>query len=110
MLYLAGYILACIVTVSGAGMLLSWLYKHSSFKPAETAVKPAPLIRSHALISFSIILPFSALAFLLLTFTATKIAQGQGQEGHTGFVIAALSVPTVCFFAGYFYFKKVVRP
>jgi hypothetical protein len=77
-------------------------------RPPVKPKKDPPQIRSHALISFSVILPFSALAFLLLTLAAMKIAPVQSQEGHLTFILSSLFLPTFCFLLGYFYFKKVV--
>jgi hypothetical protein len=109
MLYLLGYILGCFFLVTGLGVLTATLHKHSAFRSESSGLKKPPLIKSRALISFSIILPFTALSFLILTFPAMKIAQSQGQQGHLYYVMTSLFIPTVCFLIGFYYFRKAVR-
>jgi uncharacterized BrkB/YihY/UPF0761 family membrane protein len=110
MLYFVGYIVGCFSFVTGLGMLMASLHRRSSFHTQYKVVKIPPLIKSRALISFSIILPFTALSFLILTFPAMKIAQNQGQQGHLYYVMTSLFIPTVCFLIGFHYFRKAVRP
>src|SRR5690348_8013796 len=100
--YLAGFILAGFLFVTGISYALARLYRGSSIHPAVKEFEPPPEIRSHALISFSIVLPFATLSFLVLTFSAMKIASTQGAAGHTGFIAAALLLPALCFLLGYF--------
>jgi hypothetical protein len=109
MLYLLGYVFGCFFFVTGLGTLMAALHKRSKFRSESMIFKKPPLIKSRALISFSIILPFTALSFLILTFPAMKIAQNQGQQGHLYYVMTSLFIPTVCFLIGFHYFRKAVR-
>ena len=109
MLYLLGYILGCFIFVAGLGLGLSTLHSRSSMRPETRKFKRAPLIKSRALISFSIILPFVALSFLVLTFMPMRIAQNQGIQGRLFFALTSLVVPTLCFLIGFYYFRKTAR-
>ena len=108
MLYLLGFIGSCFVAVWGVGIAVGTLQKKSKLAAPTRKQKKPPPLRSRALITFSIILPYTALSFLILTFSGMRIAQSQGQEGHLAFVIPSLFIPTTCFLVGYYYFKKVV--
>lgn len=110
MLYLLGYILSCFIIVAGLGLGLSALHGKSSMRSPARNLRRPPQIKSRALISFSIILPFTALSFLVLTFMPMRIAQNQGMQGHLFFVLTSLVVPTLCFLIGFYYFRKAVRP
>jgi len=110
MLYLLGYILGCYTVVAGLGWGLAYLHQRSSMRSPDLGRMGPPQIKSRAVISFSIILPFAALSFLVLTFMPMRIAQTQGLQGHFLFVWTSLVIPTVCFLIGFYYFRKVVKP
>jgi hypothetical protein len=109
MVYLLGYILACFVSIVGVCYGLEHIYSKSQLRPKLRIKKMPPSLSSRVIISFSIILPFSALAFVFMNFAAMKMAQSLARDGHTQFVIASLVLPAVCFLLGYLYFKRVVR-
>jgi len=109
MVYIFGYILACFVTVVGLCYALASLYSKSQLQPKLRIKKKPPSLSSRVIISFSVILPFSALSFVFMNFTAMKMAQSLAREGHIEFVLASLIIPSVCFLLGYLYFKRVVR-
>ena len=108
MIYLAGYILACFLTISGLAWVLTSVHKRSALHVKVAIPKFPPSIRSHALISFSVILPFSALAYLFLILAATKMTESQGDSAKTFIDWALRILPTGSFLLGYFYFKKMV--
>lgn len=109
MLYFIGYAISGFIIIMGGGFTLSKLHEKSKFKPGTPKAVVIPSMKSRAVITFSMILPFAALSFLLLCFNPMNIAQSLHQEGHYAFVVEALILPTVSFLIGYFYFRRLVR-
>ena len=109
MLYFFGYVLSGFLIIAGSSGLLIRLHRNSKFGAAPIKPAQTPTMKSRAVITFSVILPFAALAFLLLCFNAMNIAQSLHLEGHYRYVVEALLLPTVCFLIGYSYFKRLVR-
>jgi hypothetical protein len=109
LLYFLGYIAMGLILIGGLTVLLLQLQTHSKYKMQVKSEKVPPEFRSRAVITFSMVLPFAALSFLLLTFNSMNIAESLHAEGHYRFVVEALFVPTICFLVGFFYFRRMVR-
>lgn len=105
---LIGYTLISFTVIFLILEAISALHRTSKFKRSQSPLRNPPLLRPRTIISFSIILPFATLAFLLLTFAGMKAAQEMIHNGHISYVIGSLTIPTACFLLGYVYFKDMV--
>ncbi len=110
MAYIGGFVFTCLVSTIATVWTIAYLQKESRIRPLSRVRWQPPSIKSRAVISFSIILPFSAFSFLFLTFVSMKLAQNLNLEGHGVYVVTGLMIPTFCFSLGFFYFRKMVRP
>jgi sterol desaturase/sphingolipid hydroxylase (fatty acid hydroxylase superfamily) len=110
LLYLLGYFLAGLSFTTGITAILTTLHRKASFRSVHRVLREPPELKKRAVITFSMVLPFAALSFLLLIFNPMNIAQSIHTEGHYGFVLEALLMPVICFLVGYCYFRRMVRP
>lgn len=66
--------------------------------------------REKTVISFSLLMPVIILSLLSAVIVGVRITKKLAEQGHGDFIYFALIFPSISFFIGYLYFKKMVRP
>ena len=104
--YIIGFTFATLICIGLIGFALSRIYKNSKLSPLRRTKITPPSLKNHTVISYSIVLPLSALSIFLMLFSAVQLVVVESSQGNELYLAQTILVPVFCYIVGFFYLKR----